>query len=251
MSKTNNWAGAIGMGCVCAFTAVMMYAVKRPAPAKPKSPLETYEEKNNTKVIQCIGEINKEMSNSVCKAVREAESMNKNKLDVLLHTNGGMVHYTRVILKCLQSFDGTVDLWIPSIAMSSGTILALCMLSKGKVHVRKCTFFGPVDATVNGYERAVAKAECDILKDKANANAVFGNAIIPLLNAETAEFLKKYCFPTIKEENQEALLNKVLGCSTTHSISVFDEKELMEAGVPFVVEKSFPSELLALHTWSL
>lgn len=92
--------------------------------------------------------------------------MDKKKgLDLFLHTPGGLVTATEGIGNYLRSvFNGDVECFVPHMAMSCGTLLAMACQ---KIHMGKHSCLGPIDPALGNYRadaviEEFAKAKSDI-----------------------------------------------------------------------------------------
>ena len=69
-------------------------------------------------------------------------------LDLILHTPGGQIGATESIVDYLRKmFGGNIEVFVPQIAMSAGTMIALSSL---KIHLGKQSNLGPIDPQIGG-----------------------------------------------------------------------------------------------------
>lgn len=88
-------------------------------------------------------------------------------LDLILHTPGGDVAATESIIKYLVSMFSSIRVIVPQLAMSGGTMIALCA---DEIVMGKHSSLGPIDPQINGspaggfieeFERAIAECKAD------------------------------------------------------------------------------------------
>ena len=106
--------------------------------------------------------------------------MDKSKgLDLFLHTPGGSVAATEGIGDYLHSvFGGNIDCYIPHMAMSCGTLLAM---SCRKIFMGKHSCLGPIDPAIGPYRTDAVVEELDKAKSEIADNpnlALFWQPII-------------------------------------------------------------------------
>lgn len=75
--------------------------------------------------------------------------MDRNKgLDLILHTPGGGIAATEALVTyLLEMFSGDIEVFVPQIAMSAGTMIAC---SSRRIHLGKHSSLGPIDPQLNG-----------------------------------------------------------------------------------------------------
>lgn len=100
-------------------------------------------------------------------------------LDLFLHTPGGSVAATEGIGDYLHSvFGGNIECYIPHMAMSCGTLLAM---SCRKIFMGKHSCLGPIDPAIGPYRTDAVVEELDKAKKEIAANphlALFWQPII-------------------------------------------------------------------------
>ncbi len=64
------------------------------------------------------------------------------RIDIIMHTDGGDLQSTSVIIKLLLNYEGPVHVWIPYRAMSAGTAIAM---TADNIHLHKTAFMGQID----------------------------------------------------------------------------------------------------------
>lgn len=169
----------------------------------------------------------------------------------MLHTGGGETLYAREIARLLLRFDGTVNVWVPSVALSSGTFVVLLLIGKCKIYVRKGALFGPVDMKVNDWTLKEAEVECNVNQGSADRSAIAAIAGLPLVHADRDTLLEKHCLPHISEMKRPVFLKRICGSTTFHDESSFDDREMVDLGVPLIVnDAAFPPAILSIHPWT-
>lgn len=69
-------------------------------------------------------------------------------LDLVLHTPGGGIAATEALVTyLLEMFSGDIEVFVPQIAMSAGTMIACC---SRRIHLGKHSSLGPIDPQING-----------------------------------------------------------------------------------------------------
>jgi hypothetical protein len=215
--------------------------------------LPEFESKENCAVIQCIGKICDAMYESVAKAVRLAEEQKKTTLNVVIHTIGGQSRAARQIAKLFLRFNGIVNVYIPMKAFSGGTLIALLLLGKGKVFVRKGTNFGPIDAVVDDTTGAQAKAICDHKQGRASEFAIGVAVAFSRVELSMTALLDKHTLPFIEEKKRAAFKALVDGSTSHHTEASFDDADMIEVGVPLhiLTSKEFPQAIFNIDPWTL
>lgn len=67
------------------------------------------------------------------------------RVDIILHTNGGDLGPVKLICNIISDFDGKVNIYVPTKAYSGGTMIAL---SGKKLYANTYTHFSPVDIQI-------------------------------------------------------------------------------------------------------
>lgn len=69
-------------------------------------------------------------------------------LDLVLHTPGGGIAATEALVTyILEMFSGDIEVFVPQIAMSAGTMIACC---SRRIYLGKHSSLGPIDPQING-----------------------------------------------------------------------------------------------------
>lgn len=104
----------------------------------------------------------------------KAKDTKRDKLTVLLTTNGGYIETVARIVETLRHYYGNVEFVIPNRAFSAGTVLAL---SGNAIHMDYYSRLGPIDPQVeSGTGEQVPAlgylARYEALLDKANSGSI-------------------------------------------------------------------------------
>jgi hypothetical protein len=141
----------------------------------------------------------------------------KKGLDLFIHTQGGDGQATESLIDYIREMFGTdVRAFVPQIAMSAGTILAL---SCKEIWMGKHSNLGPVDPQINGFPAygviaEVERAYAEITAD--NNRAWIWN---PILGNYTPSFLQQCHWAT------EEVRGLVTGVLTSNMLSALPEPE--------------------------
>lgn len=89
-------------------------------------------------------------------------------LDLILHTPGGDVHAAESIINYLRElFGDNIEVFVPHLAMSSGTIVACC---GRKIFMGRQSSLGPIDPFLGGYSALAILEEFDDARDAVKKN---------------------------------------------------------------------------------
>lgn len=83
-------------------------------------------------------------------------------VDIVLHTLGGFSLAAEIVAAALKAHKGTVTAYVPYIAMSGGTMLALAC---DRVMLGKNALLGPIDTQYSGYPASAYKKLLDAKKN--------------------------------------------------------------------------------------
>ncbi len=128
------------------------------------------EQKRGTKVIAMVhasgtssDEVDRVTAAEALKAIKRTQS--DKGIDLILHTPGGIGIYGEQIARALKAHPGAKSVFVPYLAYSAGTIIAL---AADEIHLSSVAALGPIDAQmpVGGKLYAPAAALASILREK-------------------------------------------------------------------------------------
>lgn len=118
--------------------------------------------------------------NGFMAAIYKMEDKKNRGLDLFLHTPGGSVVATEGIGDYLKSvFGGNVDCYVPHMAMSCGTLLAM---SCRKIYMGKQSCLGPIDPSIGQYRTDAVVEEMEMAKDEIAKDPNLALFWQPILN---------------------------------------------------------------------
>ncbi len=176
-------------------------------------------------------------------------------LDLIIHTPGGFPTATESIVNYLNSvFDGDIEIFVPHLAMSAGTMLAC---SSKKIWMGKQSSLGPIDPQFNGIAAFNIKKEFEDAKQDLETNPdSFRNWQIILskyhpafyytvldaieLSSQLVEkWLEKYMFKNQPDAKQKSkTITKKLNNNTGSHSKHFSLNDCLELGL---IVESFES----------
>jgi ClpP class serine protease len=163
------------------------------------------------------------------------------KIDLILHTPGGLVIAALQIARALKAHAGQVTIFVPHYAMSGGTLLAL---SADEIVMSPHAVLGPVDPQINGMPAAsiikvAAEKPLSDVDDQTLILADIGQKAIDQLRRQACELMRA----PMTEEAAKDLANKLTSGLWTHDypISVGEAKAL-----GLNVSTDMPEEILEL-----
>ena len=114
--------------------------------------------------------------------------MDKKKgLSLFLHTPGGLVSTTEGIGNYLRSvFDGNIECYVPHMAMSCGTLLAMACR---KIYMGKHSCLGPIDPALGNYRADAVIEEFENAKRDIASNANLSLLWQPIISKYPITFL--------------------------------------------------------------
>ncbi|MGI9310334.1 MAG: SDH family Clp fold serine proteinase [bacterium] len=116
------------------------------------SKLQEIEKRTENDVLSIYGNILPGIDMRVRLAIEALEESRKEKLLVILHTDGGVVEEVQNIVNILRHHYNGVHFLVPVKAMSAGTVLAL---SGDKIYMDYFSRLGPIDPQIFENNRAV------------------------------------------------------------------------------------------------
>lgn len=119
---------------------------------------------SSTKVVvpgDVYSAITFDQATDILEQLRDADP--EGPVDIVLHTLGGYSLAAELVAAALKAHKGKVTAYVPYIAMSGGSMLAL---ASGSINLGKNAMLGPIDTQYSGYP---ASAYERLLKAKSNA----------------------------------------------------------------------------------
>ncbi len=164
-------------------------------------------------------------------------------LDIVLHTPGGLVLAALQIARAIEAHEGKVTVFVPHLAMSGGTLIAL---AADEIVMCRHSVLGPIDPQLEGLPAAsiVKVAETKPiaeLDDKTLVLADVGRKAIAQLEAAATALLRRH----MDEARAREVAARLATGTWTHDYPISAE-EAQALGLP--VSTAMPSEVLELMT---
>ncbi len=164
-------------------------------------------------------------------------------LDIVLHTPGGLVLAALQIARAIEAHEGKVTVFVPHLAMSGGTLIAL---AADEIVMCRHSVLGPIDPQLEGMPAAsiVKVAETKPiaeLDDKTLVLADVGRKAIAQLEAAATALLRRH----MEEARAREVAARLATGTWTHDYPISAE-EAKALGLP--VSTAMPSEVLELMT---
>ncbi len=164
-------------------------------------------------------------------------------LDIVLHTPGGLVLAALQIARAIEAHEGKVTVFVPHLAMSGGTLIAL---AADEIVMCRHSVLGPIDPQLEGMPAAsiVKVAETKPiaeLDDKTLVLADVGRKAIAQLEAAATALLRRH----MEEARAREVAARLATGTWTHDYPISAE-EAQALGLP--VSTAMPSEVLELMT---
>ena len=182
-------------------------------------------------------------SEAVVRAIHEMES--STPIDIVLHTPGGLVLASLQIARALREHKGKVTVFVPHMAMSGGTLIAL---AADEIVMCSHSMLGPIDPQIGNFPAA---SLIKVVKDKPIAEiddqtlilADVGHKAMEQVCRAATELLEKH----MAHDQARALAEKLSSGQWTHDypITVTEARELGLNVSTEMPEEVF--ELMALY----
>ncbi len=237
-----------------AATAALQAAasVQTTIPPVQRDIVTEYELKENSKIVRCIGTVDDDMADVVYEVVRIAEDTKCDILDVVVHSTGGSKDRCKDIYRILQRFPGKTRVWIPSFASSAGCLIALALLSKGPVYVRKGTRISPIDAQINGLSMKMNDAIVAITKERAPPEIIAAQTVYKQSDVHQRKLIANVLHDCkLDEKKIDNVIYHLVSGEFDHQNTSFDDQEMSEMGLPVSHCAIFPPAILSLSDWKL
>lgn len=180
---------------------------------------------------------------AVIRAIRETGP--EDAIDIVLHTPGGLVIAALQIAQALRRHPGKVTAFVPHLALSGGTLIAL---AADRIVMAPHAMLGPIDPQVGGFPAA---SLARVLRDKPMAeiddqtiiHADIAEKAVKQLRPAAAELLKSHMTP----DRAEALADQLSRGEWTHDYPISAD-QAQQMGLP--VDTDLPEEvadLMALY----
>jgi len=165
----------------------------------------------------------------------------KMPLDLVLHTPGGLVLASLQIARAIHHYPGKVTVFVPHMAMSGGTLIAL---AADEIVLSPHAVLGPVDPQLGEYPaasliQAVERKPVARVDDKTLILADQARKAMTQLHANVKELLTDKLGP----EKAEELAGRLAGGEWTHDHPITAE-EAKAMGLPVV--EAMPPEIMRL-----
>lgn len=164
-------------------------------------------------------------------------------LDIVLHAPGGLVLAATQIARAIKSHKGKVTVYIPHMAMSGGTLIAI---AADEIVMCEHSVMGPIDPQINGMPAVslIRVAEQKPIAEVDDQTLVFadvGRKAISQLESVATQLLSEH----LQRERAEELAKLLTGGKWTHDYPILPE-EARSLGLPISTE--MPAEIIELMT---
>jgi ClpP class serine protease len=164
-------------------------------------------------------------------------------VDIVLHTPGGLVLAAIQIARAIKTHKGKVTVFVPHMAMSGGTLIAL---AADEVVMCEHSVLGPIDPQINGMPAASLIHVADTkpiaeIDDQTLMFADIGRKAIRQLETAATELLVEH----IPQERASEIAKLLTSGQWTHDYPIMP-REAQELGLRVSVE--MPAEVIELMT---
>ena len=146
--------------------------------------------------------INIEDSEEILRAIRLTD--NKKKIDIILHTPGGLVLAAEQIARAIKKHPNKVRVIIPHYAMSGGTLIAM---AADEIIMDENAVLGPVDPQIGEYP-AVSILKTASFKERADLDDE--TLILADIADKAIHQLKRFIYRLLKDKMNETEINKII-----------------------------------------
>jgi ClpP class serine protease len=162
-------------------------------------------------------------------------------IDMILHTPGGLAIAALQIARALRAHAGRVTVFVPQLAMSGGTLVAL---GADEIVMTEHAMLGPIDPQINGMPAAsiikvAGEKPLSEIDDQTLIFADVSHKAIAQLKRQATELLRAPMTPDMAA----ALAEKLTSGRWTHDYPI-TVSEARELGLP--VNTSMPQDVLDL-----
>jgi ClpP class serine protease len=164
-------------------------------------------------------------------------------VDIVLHTPGGLVLAATQIARAIKTHKGKVTVFVPHMAMSGGTLIAL---AADEIVMCEHSVLGPIDPQINGMPAAslihVAETKpISEVDDQTLLLADVGRKAIRQLETAATELLVEH----IPEERAREIARQLTGGTWTHDYPIMP-RQAQELGLRVTLD--MPAEIMELMT---
>ena len=164
-------------------------------------------------------------------------------LDIVLHAPGGLALAATQIARAIKSHPGKVTVFVPHMAMSGGTLIAI---AADEIVMCEHSVIGSIDPQINGMPAAslIRVAEQKPIAEVDDQTFVFadvGRKAIKQLESVAAQLLSEH----LQREHAEELAKLLTGGTWTHDYPILPD-EARKLGLP--ISTDMPAEILELMT---
>ncbi|PHS22924.1 MAG: hypothetical protein COA85_10545 [Robiginitomaculum sp.] len=149
--------------------------------------------KEGADLVSAPGSISYQEAFEKIGAIRSAEK--GTKIHIIVHTLGGYALPSFMIADAIRKHDGDVQVYVPYVAMSGGTIIAL---AAGEVCMGKVARLGPVDTVYGGYTYSTLKA---LSIEKGGNDKLSDEVLLTVIEADKYEAYSKNEVKSFTHEN--------------------------------------------------
>lgn len=178
-------------------------------------------------------------SETILRAIQTAED--DTPLDLILHTPGGLVLASTQIARAVRAHKGKVTVFVPHMAMSGGTLVAL---AADEVVMCEHSVLGPVDPQLNQFPaasiiKAVEAKPIAEVDDETLILADISRKAIAQLEQTVADLLP----PKMNDKTRKDICAALTSGKWTHDHPIFAE-EARALGLP--VNTEMPKDIIDL-----
>jgi len=162
-------------------------------------------------------------------------------IDIVLHTPGGLVLASVQIARAIQRHPGRVTVFVPHLAMSGGTLIAL---AADEIVLCPHAMLGPIDPQIGGFPAA---SLLKVSREKPIAEIDDQTLILADIGAKATRQVARVCSQILRrqmdEKAAEALATTLTNGQWTHDYPIDAEEA---AGLGLRVATAMPEEIVEL-----
>ncbi len=178
-------------------------------------------------------------SEAVIRAIHQTDPATP--LDIILHTPGGLVLAALQIARALRRHPAAVTVFVPHVAMSGGTLIAL---AANQIVMCDHSVLGPIDPQVKTYPAA---SLLKVVKDKPITEIEDETLILADIGAKATEQVRRACVDLLTDrmprEKAEELAQTLTSGRWTHDYPITAEEG---TSLGLKVSTAMPEEVLDL-----
>jgi hypothetical protein len=190
--------------------------------------------------------LNESIYTDIVESIIKKISRMKGELNLVLHTNGGKVCSTIMLIKALNEYKYPIHIWIPKKAFSGGTFIVLALLGKKDVTVTmaRYAFLSPTDPIS---DENVSKSMLQEFEKRDKKNEIFKCA--PVINLYQKDFLEllQPLFDRLNNKETVSCITKefISGLNHDHSFTMI-RSDIVKMGIPISDVDDIPAKFTRL-----